>query len=321
MKTLGIALLILILTLGIQNLQAQSRLHYNFLNSLNEVNGNGPALTVLGIQGNFVVDTLSEIQGNNKVVYRFEKNNGVQFNNSAAGNFIGESYTIELYFVFDELTSWKRVVDWKNRKTDWGAYVYYGELNFYNILYSDEAPVHEGEYTYYVITRNGATKQVLIYTDAEVKIAFTDNNGDALIDSDGVLNFFYDDLIVTNEAASGAVAMLKLYNYVLDSTTIQSNWEEIGSTVFGIGQKATFPQFQISPNPVDNELHLGLHGIKPVERCRIDVFNASGRTVYTGLLNSGNSEHCIPVRTLSPGIYYIRLTASSYSAAGKFIKR
>jgi len=60
-----------------------------------------------------------------------------------------------------------------------------------------EAPVEAGEYTYYVNTRNAAIKNVLIYTDADVKINFTDSNDDAVIDEDGILNFFYDDLAVT----------------------------------------------------------------------------------------------------------------------------
>jgi len=189
-------LFLISLAIGI-SVSAQSTLDHNFNNSLNEVNTAAPGLTVLGTQGNFVTDTLNEIAGSNKTVYRFERNNGLQFNNVAAGNFLGETYTIELYFVFDELSSWKRVVDWKNRKTDRGAYVYYGQLNFYPILYSGEAPVEAGEYTYYVNTRNAATKNVLIYTDADVKINFTDSNDDAVIDEDGILNFFYDDLAVT----------------------------------------------------------------------------------------------------------------------------
>lgn len=106
--------------------------YYNFENTLNEVSGLSPALAILGEQGSFVLDTLNEVNQNTKTVYRFTRNSGLQFNNVAAGNFLGDNYTIEIYFVFDELSSWKRVVDWKNRKTDWGAYVYYGELNFYH---------------------------------------------------------------------------------------------------------------------------------------------------------------------------------------------
>ena len=170
-------------------LQGQSILHYDFTNSLSEINGNGPDLTVLGNAGTYEQDTLGEVGDAKKWVYRFEENSGFQFDNTAAGNFFGDNYTIELYFVFDELSSWKRVVDWKNRKTDNGAYVYYGKLNFYNIVTSNEAPVVEGEYTYYVITRDAASKELLIYTDAEVEIAFTDNFDNALLDEDNPVSY------------------------------------------------------------------------------------------------------------------------------------
>jgi len=39
-------------------LQGQSVLHYDFTNSLSEINGNGPDLTVLGIEGIYEQDTL-----------------------------------------------------------------------------------------------------------------------------------------------------------------------------------------------------------------------------------------------------------------------
>ncbi|RLD48816.1 MAG: hypothetical protein DRI97_18625, partial [Bacteroidetes bacterium] len=71
----------------------QSVLHYEFNNSLTDVNGNGPELTVLGTDGVFVQDTLLEIGSAEKRVYRFEANSGFQFDNTAAGNFLGEQYT------------------------------------------------------------------------------------------------------------------------------------------------------------------------------------------------------------------------------------
>lgn len=300
---------------------AQSVLTYNFFNTLNELNGDAPALTVLGTQGNFVVDTLNEIGGSNKTVYRFEKNNGVQFNNTAAGNFIGESYTIELYFVFDELSSWKRVCDWKNRKTDWGAYVYNGELNFYNILYSDEAPVVAGEYTYYVITRNAVDKKVLIYTDADVKIDFTDNNGDALIDGDGMLNFFYDDLLVQNEASSGAVAMLKLYNYVLDSTSIRHNWEEIGSNVFGTNDVVAEIHTSVFPNPASDNLQIDMSNIPGKDEVNLIILNLAGQEVYSQKMPEHGNKETISIASLGKGLYLLRLSDGKKSYTSKFLKK
>jgi hypothetical protein len=46
-----------------------------------------------------------------------------------------------MFFVFDDLTSWKRVVVWKNRKSDGGAYIFNGRLNFYPIIFSGIASI------------------------------------------------------------------------------------------------------------------------------------------------------------------------------------
>lgn len=300
---------------------AQQVRYYNFENTLNEVNGLSPALAVLGEQGSYVLDTLNEVNQNTKTVYRFTKNSGLQFNNVAAGNFLGDNYTIEIYFVFDELSSWKRVVDWKNRKTDWGAYVYYGELNFYNILYSQEAPVEAGEYTYYVITRTAASGQVLIYTDAEVEIDFIDNGGHALIDGDGVLNFFHDDLVVPNEASAGAVAMIKLYDYPLTDTEITQNWERLGSQVFGINSPVERVTAPVYPNPAQQGFTADLSRFRQEKPVELKLYNGDGRLVYTTKSASGTDRIEIGTGILPPGLYLLKATQDNMEAVSRVIIR
>lgn len=302
-------------------LQGQSVLHYDFTNSLSEVNGNGPELTVLGIDGIYVEDTLGEVADAKKWVYRFEKNSGFQFNNTAAGNFLGDNYTIELYFVFDELSSWKRVVDWKTRKTDYGAYVYNGELNFYPYVYSDEAPVVAGEYTYYVITRDAATEQLVIYTDAKVEITLTDTPGDALLDEDNLLNFFHDDLVVPNEASTGAVAMLKIYNYTLDSTTIQNNFDDLAGNLFYIGeQKKINTNIRTFPNPVHDKLTVDLSNFDQQESVKLSLVNIIGRTVLETEADAG-SQINIEMNTsnIPKGVYVLRVESDTKKATTKVL--
>jgi hypothetical protein len=308
----------LVLLLAASLLQAQSVLRYEFLNNLDEKHGLGPTLTVLGNEGNFVLDTLNEINGNTKTVYRFEDNCGVQFNNAEANNFIGTNYSIEIYFVLDELTSWKRVVDWKNRKSDNGAYVYYGELNFYPYEYSDDAPVIAGEYTYYVITRDGTTNQVLIYTDADEEITFFDEYSDALVDADNVINFFHDDLYVPNEAAPGAVALINLYNYVLDSAAVAQNFENIGGQVFSVKEirKADVP-IRIYPNPAFESATIDISGFKS-EPVAVKIFNSSGLEVF--------NQNVTPVKALAinttvfpEGIYMVRAESATMAASSRLV--
>ncbi len=284
----------------------QNVLHYEFNESLSEVNGLGPDLSVLGNQGVFVQDTLLEIGSAEKKVYRFEANSGFQFDNTAAGGFLGEDYTIELYFVFDYLNSWKRVVDWKNRKTDYGAYVYNGQLNFYPYQYSGDAPVHENEYTYYVITRDASTNELLIYTDAITQISIIDNSGDGLLDDDQVLNFFHDDLVVANEASSGAVAMLKLYNYTLDSNTIVQHFNDLAGNVFGLGENGLSElEMKVYPNPANDHITIDLSAFQKNEEIRIQLFNTMGKLVQEVRHAPGGDHVNMPVDQLDAGVYII----------------
>lgn len=283
----------------------QQTLYYNFEGNFTEQSGYGPELTILGDTGNFANDVLNEVNGNSKMVYFFAKNNGVQFNNTAANNFIGEDYSIEIYFKFDELASWKRVIDWKNRKTDRGAYIYSGKLNFYNILYSGEAPVVAGEYTYYVLTRTASTGKVLIYTDAEVKIDFIDTNGDALVDDDGVLNFFYDDLVVQNEASAGAVAMIKLYNFPLTQEDIVEKWDNLGGQIYGISKLNEQVYANVYPNPATTTARLDLSNFKSEQAVEVKIYNMQGRLINIQQVQTGSNQ--IGTGLLLPGIYLLHL--------------
>ncbi|MCX6235157.1 MAG: T9SS type A sorting domain-containing protein [Bacteroidetes bacterium] len=282
-------------------------LSYEFNNSLNETNGLGPALTILGTEGIFVEDTLNEIGSSTKWVYRFDINCGLQFNNTQADGFLGKSYTIELYFLFDELTSWKRVVDWKNRKTDNGAYVYYGQLNFYPYIYSEEAPVLPGEYTYYVVTRDSVSQEVILYTDGLNQIQFTDEYSDAILDNEQVLNFFHDDLVVPDEASSGTVAMLKLYNYVLDTATIRQHFQNLTSQVYGISESDAPHSLNVFPNPASDILHVGFSDMRDKETCLIRLSTLSGKKLISQV-TSGDKIAVIDITRLINGCYILEVS-------------
>ena len=315
--------LFIIIMLSSFVIYGQSVLHYEFNNSLTEVNGNGPELTVLGQEGVFVQDTLLEIGSAEKRVYRFEANSGFYFDNTASGNFLGEQYTIELYFVFDYLDSWKRVVDWKNRTSDNGAYVYYGELNFYPYEYSEDAPVNENEYTYYVITRDKASKELIIYTDAINQVSFIDNGGDALLSTDNMLNFFHDDLIVPDEASSGAVAMLKLYNYTLDSATIAQKYGDLAGNVFAVSEnRKENVSMNAFPNPVSDNFTLDLSGFSENEKIKISVVNVIGlRVLQFEHFTGTNGRINVSVHDLQSGIYFIQAESQGQLATRRIMIR
>jgi hypothetical protein len=311
--------LFILLLLFASAANSQGILRYNFNNVLTETNGAGPELTILGNQGVFVLDTLNEVSGKTKTVYRFEANSGFQFDNTVAGNYLGETYTIELYFVFDNLSSWKRIVDWKNRTTDRGAYVFNGELNFYDYIYSGEAPVVAGEYTYYVITRDRASKTLKIYTDAKVEIDFTDTDNEGVLNADNLLNFFHDDLVVPNEASSGAVAMLNIYSYALDSNTIKQNYIDLQSYVFGAGEKNR-ETLGVYPSPARDYLTVNLKDAAIRGSVNLSLIDRTGAEVYSGLFD-GNNNVTINLKemNLADGIYILRAASGNGSLTRKVL--
>ena len=219
---------------------------YQFEKNLEEESGQLPPLKVLKETGIFQEDVLPELKNAKRSVYVFEKNYGLQFDNRAANGFLRDSYTIEIYFKFSALDSWKRVIDFKNRKSDHGCYIYDGKLNFYNFALGTRAPVRANEYTHYVISRNGKTKQLKMYVDGESKVEFTDQNNEGVIDEDGVLNFFHDDLIVKEEASAGAVAIIKIFDYVVEPTEVKKSYLKLNESVL---KKPTVQPVATSPLP------------------------------------------------------------------------
>lgn len=163
------------------------------------------------------------------------------------------------------------------------------------------------------------TKNVLIYTDAEVKIDFIDNNGDALVDEDGVLNFFHDDLYVQNEASAGSVGMLKLYNYTLDSTQIKENWDGMGSQVFGINKAKVKTPISVYPNPVSATASIDLSAFDSDKAIDIGIYNTDGRMVYQTSANNKSGRLEIGMSMLPSGLYLLRAIQETKIATSKIL--
>ncbi|HTN46409.1 MAG TPA: T9SS type A sorting domain-containing protein [Flavipsychrobacter sp.] len=294
----------------LSDLSAQQTYTYKFGGNFLESSGNGPALQQI-CTGHFLFENLPDFNINQQV-YHFDNNCGFSFND-AAGFIAAGSYTIELYFKMAGLASWKRVIDFKSRTTDKGCYVLNGNMNFYNIATSAGTPFLQDEYSHYVITRDGVTKQVVMYGDGNHYITFTDNGGDAVYDANKALSFFQDDLVVANEASEGTIALLKIHNYAMDSTNVKNSFDSLSGTLTHIRatEKNTI-QTHLFPNPAHDRVNITL----PVHvntTYSYQLFDAIGRIVATGTLNSGNNS--VAVSLLPQGVYNLTIHDGKGNAA------
>jgi OOP family OmpA-OmpF porin len=281
---------------------AQKSCIYEFKKTLEESSKQGPSLTPLGSAGVFVEESLPELGGIKRTVYKFDKNCGLNYNMRNSVLNLSGSYSIEIYFKFDELESWKRVIDFKNRGSDNGAYIFNGKLNFYNIATSTIAPVAPGAYTHYTFTYDASSKMVKIYADGIGKISFMDTQNDAVIDP-RELHFFYDDLQVNNEASSGTVAYIKFFDYVVSPEEAEKNFKGLEKTVVGAPKT-------ISPGFTKTKLQINVlnaNSQSPVP-CNIEISDKqSGMPVIT-IPSNGKSEMELP-----KGNYVLTVKANSFA--------
>ncbi len=239
--------------------------------------------------GRFVEEVLPELDRKKRKVYAFEANCGFQFDNAEAKGFLDSSFTVEIYMRLDNLESWRRVLDFKNRKSDNGCYIYQGKLNFFNFATGEKAPVKAGEYVHYVYSRDANTQMIRMYVDGESKIEFRDPDREGALDRDQVLNFFQDDLSVNHEASSGAVAFVRIYNQVMTPVFVRNSFRQIARSIDEPRRPAVRPSV---PSPVTVQAPAPVTGPPSAE--------IYGR-VYDSRSLKAPSQVEIVVRSLSSG--------------------
>lgn len=167
----------------------------------------GPALTAINAGGsNGTIGATG---------FSFPFNSGLQLAN---GLFDAADYSIEMAFSFDATTSWRRIIDFKDRATDRGLYNYFGAIQFFPDT-TGAGIFTPGGMVNIIITRDDATDAFNIYADGVNILSRTDAVGDGIFSTPGQLvNFFRDDTAVPNEASSGFVDKIRFFDGALTAT-------------------------------------------------------------------------------------------------------
>jgi hypothetical protein len=239
---------ILILLNSIVN--AQQVYEYNFLNSFDEEISQAPPLNVLGT-GSFSNGQLSELSCLERPVYNFDQNSGFQFDNTASGNLITESYSVEMYFQFANNTGFRRIIDFKNRTSDFGLYSTASVLQFYDAITINTSALIAGQFVHLVVTRDSASQVVNMYVDGALAGSFVDATGLGLLDADNVMNFFQDDLVFGGEAQPGTISMLKLYDQPIDNAAVAANFSTLKSESMILGFQSSATAACLNNNQFD----------------------------------------------------------------------
>ena len=220
---------------------------WEFNGTLAANEGGAPALTAINPLGTnaFVTDT---VFGVNRTVYQFNGNNfpvNQQAGVSVATTGLlttGNAYSVDLIFKFNspDVTSWESILNTSNRTSDNAFYVEPGhKLQVYPV--GNGPDFFERDVYHRISLTNsgtgGGTSHVTAYFDGVFQFDLTTDVMDfttyGAANPNNVMTFFADNVQGggQGEYASGAVALIRLYDGELTSTEIGQLPTTTGNTV------------------------------------------------------------------------------------------
>ncbi len=142
--------------------------------------------------------------------------NGITFGAGQGPSITGFSntgvYSIEVAFSLDQLSGYRRLLDFKGGTSDTGLYSYFQQTRFYNVASSGTIDFTPGTMARLVLTRD-ATGNTVAYVGNTATMTFMDSGSLAVIGS--VLTFFNDDNSIGGEQSPGFVDYIRVYDTAL----------------------------------------------------------------------------------------------------------
>lgn len=185
---------------------------YELNGSLADTYG-GPALT-----NNGATLTASGLQ--------FAPNDGPSLSNWLTGTATSGHYALEYYFRFDDVTSYRKMVDFSDRTSDSGLYVRSSFTNLYPLPGDSGAAdaFQPGTMAHVVVSRDGGTGAFSVVVDGVQQLNVFDTTSIGVFSAAGnIIHFFRDDATTSfGEASAGFVDFIRVYERPL---TLQESQE------------------------------------------------------------------------------------------------
>lgn len=128
-----------------------------------------------------------------------------------------DSYTIVVLMRFDDISGYRRIIDFANRQSDDGLYSDNGDLAMYDQAEAANPTIAAGHWAQVVLTRSSAGR-LKGFVDGVRQFSFDDSSTRlGVVTADNFLGFFRDD---GTEDTSGAVARIRLYDGPLSESKV-----------------------------------------------------------------------------------------------------
>lgn len=139
-----------------------------------------------------------------------------------------DNYTIELLFKFTTQpypSFWKKIIDFKNRTSDRGLYLYGDNLQMYGQYTGVSNIAQPNVWFRLFLTRDGTTDSIKGYINNSLEIELEDTDGSGIFTN--ALILFKDDIVVSGEESAGVIDYVRVYDYPLSAIEIDLIVESI----------------------------------------------------------------------------------------------
>lgn len=290
-------LLLPVLLLCVSAVFAQTTYKYHFNTNLHDAGGAGPDL-IASCTAAYGVEALPI--GFSKNVFQFNKGCGLTFDD-AAGSFLASgSYTIEMYVKLDTVQGYTKFIDYDARTSDNGFYNQSGKIALYPHFTSDSV-IGAGTYFYIALTRDATSKNMYIYVNNQTLGKYADTGNQYVYDTHKNLVFFIDDSSTNHEDVTGAVAMLHISNYAMDSLVVKNNYTNLAATLTVPTATARNTNISIYPNPAAEFTNITVSA--PVVYTLCDL---AGKAIQNGTFSTGSNK--FDLSRISTGMYLLHVS-------------
>lgn len=203
-----------VLTVTLPSLAVNLKADYRFQNNLSSFVSGAPNLVDLGSTNTFGAAT---VDSQSTTVFNFAQQTGLQV--STAGLIPNNQYTVVLLFEFDNVSGYRKILDFKNGSSDTGLYNLSSDLDFFPAATGSGTPITPNTYVQVALTRQ-ASNLVTVYVNGVQQFSFSDSGNLAEISSSNFLTFLETMQRLVGESSAGSVARIRLYDDVLSSVEI-----------------------------------------------------------------------------------------------------
>ena len=150
--------------------------------------------------------------------YAFGPNQGLSLSNV----FSSASYTLVFRFALADVDGYRKIIDFKNRTSDFGLYDYYTTADFYPQGFGPLGAYAPGVPALTVVTHDVTNDKVAVYVNGVLQLAFTDGAKLAYFNGpNNIARFFEDDFQSGPfEASAGTIDYLAVYDESLTASQV-----------------------------------------------------------------------------------------------------